>query len=524
MPNMPKLPSLTWLPAILLLLSAGCATVPDNVDRQASHAYDDTTDTSLGRAISAKAAAHPGQSGFLLLPSGLDAFVARVALANGAERSIDAQYYLYHNDLIGHLFTKALVDAAERGVRVRLLVDDMALDQGDVAASMMDSLPNMEVRIINPFSRGQFRALQLLTRFGSVTRRMHNKSFTVDNQVSILGGRNIGSEYFEANPDLAFSDLDVLAVGPVVRDTSKVFDLYWNSSLAYPVTTLVGDLPDVNEVQDKRQHLRDYVTEHHDSAYLQALRESKLAQSIRERDIHLEWGKAELVYDPPEKLTDDRRGDQAQRLVKQVGRYMDQVRRELIIFSPYFVPGKTGTKLLTDMAARGVRVRILTNSLASADVTSVHAGYSRYRRELLRGGVELYELNDKLDRRQRKLKRGAEGSSKASLHAKSFILDRKTIFIGSMNLDPRSVVENTEVGVVLESPRLATTMADWFDTNIDQIAFRVELIQDENGTESLRWIGHKDGVETVYDNEPNTGFWQRFTIGFLKLLPIESQL
>jgi putative cardiolipin synthase len=447
-----------------------------------------------------------------------------LALAADAERSIDAQYYLYHNDLIGRLFTKALVGAAERGVRVRLLVDDMALDQGDIGASMLDSLPNVEVRIINPFSRGQFRGLQFLTRFGSVTRRMHNKSFTVDNQVTILGGRNIGNEYFEANPDLAFSDLDILAVGPVVRDASKVFDLYWNSPLAYPVSTLAGDPPDAEEVREKLRHLQDYVAEHRDSEYLQALHDSKLAQSIRERDIHLEWGKAELVYDPPEKLTDDRRGDQTERLVKQVGRHMDQIRQDLIIFSPYFVPGEPGTAALTAMVARGVRVRILTNSPASSDVSAVHAGYSRYRRELLRGGVELYELNDKLDRRQRKLKRGAEGSSKASLHAKSFILDRKTIFIGSMNLDPRSVVENTEVGVVLESPRLATTMADRFDAHIDQIAFRVELAQDQNGTGSLRWIGHKDGVETVYDNEPDTGFWQRFTVGFLKLLPIESQL
>ena len=223
--------------AVLAALSlvTACATLPENVGRKETFAYSDTGDTLLGREISRQGAAHPGKSGFHLLGNGLDAFVARAVLAHLAERSIDVQYYLYHGDLVGRLFTWQLLQAADRGVRVRLLVDDMDLARRDLVAAALDSHPNMEVRIFNPFSRKTGRGSQYVTRMGSVTRRMHNKSFTVDNQATILGGRNIGSEYFEAHPDLAFADLDVLAIGPVAREVSTAFDRYWNSELAYPV-------------------------------------------------------------------------------------------------------------------------------------------------------------------------------------------------------------------------------------------------------------------------------------------------
>ena len=222
------------------LLGYGCATLPKDFERPESQAYTDTDNTRLGQSRRAEKAAHPGQSGFLLLGNGLDAFVARAVLAQAAERSIDAQYYLLHNDMVGRLFIDQLLKAADRGVRVRLLVDDMDLGGRDLGAAVLDSHPNMEVRIFNPFSRKTGRISQFITRMGSVTRRMHNKSFTVDNQVTILGGRNIGNEYFEADPDLAFADLDVLAIGPVVEEVSTAFDLYWNSELAYPAISTQG--------------------------------------------------------------------------------------------------------------------------------------------------------------------------------------------------------------------------------------------------------------------------------------------
>ena len=399
----------------------------------------------------------------------------------------------------------------------------MDLAGRDLSAAALDSHPNMEVRIFNPFSRKTGRGSQYLTRMGSVTRRMHNKSFTVDSQVTILGGRNIGNEYFEANPDLAFADLDVLAIGPVAREVSTAFDRYWNSELAYPVSVLVDEPPTPEEIGRLRQQLKEFVAAQADSAYLQALRNSDLADEIRKNQVRYSWGNAVVVYDQPEKILQDI-GEQEYRLAPQLKSYVAGVQKEMIIFSPYFVPGEKGTAFLTGLVARGVRVRILTNSLASNDVSIVHAGYSKYRKPLLRGGVELYEMNRKLTREQRQEKKGTGGSSKASLHAKSFVYDRRDVFIGSLNLDPRSVIQNTEIGVVLTSPEIAQGMGEWFDWNVGKMAFRLELKRDENGSEALLWHGMVDGTPQTFDADPYTGFWKRLGIGFLGILPIESQL
>jgi putative cardiolipin synthase len=516
-------------PALLAVLVAlslvtACATLPENVGRKETFAYPDTGDTLLGRAISREGAAHPpGESGFHLLGNGLDAFVARAVLAHFAERSIDVQYYLYHDDLVGRLLTWQLLQAADRGVRVRLLVDDMDLAGRDPGAVALDSHPNVEVRVFNPFSRKTGRTSQFLTRYGSVTRRMHNKSFTVDSQATILGGRNIGNEYFEADPDLAFADLDVIGVGPVARDVSAAFDRYWNSELAYPVSALVGEPPTPEEIGRMRQQLNDFAAAQVDSAYLQALRNSALADKMRKNQVRYSWGEAVVVYDRPEKMLHDA-GEKEYQLAPQLKPYVEGARKELIVFSPYFVPGEAGTAFLTSLAARGVRVRILTNSLASNDVSVVHAGYARYRKPLLRGGVELYEMNRKLTPEQREEKKGAGGSSKASLHAKSFVYDRRQVFIGSMNLDPRAVIHNTEIGVVLTSPEIAQGMGEWFDRNVGKLAFRLELKRGPDGSETLLWHGTADGTPQTFDVDPYTGFWQRLGIGFLGLLPIESQL
>jgi putative cardiolipin synthase len=501
----------------------GCATLPTDFDKPASYALSDTDNTLFGRGVAQKAKAHPGQSGFLLLGNGLDAFVARAVLAQYAERSIDAQYYLFHNDLVGALFVNLLLKAADRGVRVRLLVDDMDMGGRDLGAAVADAHPNMEVRFFNPFSRKAGRTSQFLTRYGSVTRRMHNKSFTVDNQVTILGGRNIGNEYFEADPDLAFADLDVLVIGPAAKQVSSSFDRYWNSELAYPVAALKGEPPTAEEIQQKRQQLDEFVAQQQDSAYLQALRNSNLASQIRSQTVRYRWGEAQVIYDQPEKLLHD--FDQTQyHLSPQIAPFFDGVQKELIIFSPYFVPGKQGTAFLSGLSRRGVRVRILTNSLSSNDVGIVHAGYSKYRKELLRAGVELYEMNKKLTRNQRKEKKGAGGSSKASLHAKSFVFDGEQVFIGSLNLDPRAVEHNTEIGVVFKQKEIARGMTEWFDQNIEKIAFRLELVKNQNGSEGIRWHGVVDGEQKTFKSDPYTGFWRRFGIGFLSIFPIESQL
>jgi len=517
--------SFTTRVAVLMALFfvTGCATLPENVGRKETFAYPETGDTLLGKKISTEEAAHPGESGFHLLGDGRDAFVARAVLARLAERSIDVQYYLYHDDLVGRLLTWQLLQAADRGVRVRMLVDDMDLSGRDPGVIALDSHPNVEVRIFNPFSRKRGRTSQYVTRMGSVTRRMHNKSFTVDSQATILGGRNIGNEYFEADPDLAFADLDVLAIGPVARDVSTAFDQYWNSELAYPVSVLVDEPPTPEEIEQKRRQLKEFVAAQADSAYLQALRSSELAERIRNHQVRFSWGNALVVYDRPEKILHDA-GEKEYQLAPQLKPYVEGVQKELILFSSYFVPGKEGTAFLTGLVARGVRVRILTNSLASNDVSVVHAGYAKYRKALLRGGVELYEMNRKLTREQREEKKGTGGSSKASLHAKSFVFDRNQVFIGSLNLDPRAMIHNTEIGVVLTSPEIAQGMGSWFDNNIGKLAFRLELKRGEDGSETLLWHGLVDGKPETFDAEPYTGFWKRLGIGFLRLLPIESQL
>jgi putative cardiolipin synthase len=508
---------------VFLAALGGCATLPENTDRIESRAFADTQDTRLGRIARDLFPAQGDQSGFILLGRGLDAFLARAVLAQLAERSIDAQYYLLHDDLTGRLFIDQLLRAADRGVRVRLLVDDMDLEGRDVAAVTLDAHPNIEVRIFNPFSRSAGRGAQYISRFGTVTRRMHNKSFTVDNQAAVLGGRNIGDEYFEADPELAFGDLDVLGIGPVARDVSASFDEYWNHALAYPATTLAKETPDEAQIAMARQAHDAFVAQQAESPYLEALRNSRLAEQLQRRQVALHRGGASVVSDHPEKLVAERENKQY-RLATGLEPYIAGLGRELIVYSPYFVPGEEGVAFFKALRARGVRVRILTNSLASTDVSVVHAGYARYRKELLRAGVELYEMNRQIGKEARKESTMTGGSSKASLHAKSFVLDRQHVFIGSMNLDPRSLVENTEIGVVVSAPEIAEGMAEWFDVNVERLAFRVTLETNKNGSEQLRWHGQEAGVPQVFDVEPYTGFWQRFGVGFMQLLPIESQL
>lgn len=509
---------------IALTIVSGCATtLPDNTNRHATQAYTNTADTYFGRQIADDLAAHPDKSGFILLASGLDAFVARAVLAHRAEKSIDAQYYLFHDDLTGKLFLDQLMKAADRGVRVRLLVDDMDLEGKDLGAAALDRHPNMAVRFFNPFSRESGRLSQFVTRLGSVTRRMHNKSFTVDNQVTILGGRNIGDEYFEAQPDLAFADLDVMAIGPAVARVSASFDKYWNSELAYPATTIAKRHPTDAEAEEGLAAFNAFIARQVDSTYMQALRDSDLANRMRADRLEFYWGNADVVYDQPEKILHEK--DKTEyHLTPQLEPYFDGVEKELLLFSPYFVPGKEGTAFLTDLAGKGARVRILTNSLSSTDVSIVHSGYMKYRETLLRSGVELYELNKRLTREERKLKKGQEESSKASLHTKSFVFDREKVFIGSLNLDPRAIVENTEIGVVILSADMAREMSAWFDENIEKVAFRLELKKGKSGSERILWHGFENGQPRTFTVEPYTSLWRRFTAGFLRLLPIESQL
>ncbi len=509
---------------LTLLLSGGCAPLPKDYERSITYAYPDTDNTTLGQARHDEKAAHPGESGFKLLANGLDAFVARAVLSDYAELSIDAQYFMIHNDLVAKLFIDHLMKAADRGVRIRLLVDDIDIGGRDLGAAIMDSHPNVEVRIFNPFSRRASRLRQLFTHYGSVTRRMHNKSFIVDNQVAILGGRNIGNEYFQANPTIAFSDLDVVAIGPVVNEASRSFDLYWNNELSYPVIALKGEEPNADQIKRAAMKHAEFVTSQQNSPYLRALRDANLSEEIRQKRVSYSWGKAEVIYDQPDKIKHDFDKKELHIAPKLLA-HVDETKQEFIALTPYFVPRKSGLEYLKKMSRRGVLVRILTNSLASTNHSFVHAGYAKHRNELLRAGVELYEVNPAVKSRQHGDVQNVDyGEETTVLHAKTFILDREKIFIGSFNLDPRSIDYNTEIGVVFSSEAIANRIADWLDQNLAHVAFRLELVTDEAGHEKIVWHGFEDGEEVSYEKDPYTGFWLRLYINLLTLLPIDSHL
>jgi putative cardiolipin synthase len=345
----------------------------------------------------------------------------------------------------------------------------------------------------------------------------------VDNQATIVGGRNIGAQYFDADPALAFSDLDVLAIGPAAAQVSKEFDLYWNSEFAYPVSVLARELPTTEEVKERREELAAFTASQVESPYIKAVKGSPFAKELRANAIKLVWGETVVLYDMPEKLLHDFDALEFH-LAPKLKSYTDALERELIIFTPYFVPGKKGTAFLVGLAKRGVKVRILTNSLASMDHVIVFAHYSKYRKALLRGGVELYEVDEALTRAERKKRRGEDlSSSKSTLHAKSFVFDRKKVFVGSLNLDPRALVHNTEMGVVLSSEELASWMSDAFKEHAHKGAFRLELQKKRCWPDKIVWHDMEDGGETFY-HEPQTGFWRRFGAGLMRWLPVESQL
>ena len=498
---------------MLLALLAGCASLPSLDGRIVSTALADTDGTRLGRAAQAAARAHPGASGVLALADGRDAFAARVRLADAAERSLDVQYYLWRNDMSGVLLFEALRRAADRGVRVRLLLDDNnTTDEIDDVLAALDAHPNVEVRLFNPFPVRRWRAFGFLGDFPRLNRRMHNKSFTADNQVTIVGGRNVGDNYFDAANDLLFVDLDVLAVGPVVQDVSRDFDRYWASDSAYPVGRV---LPPADPATLAAVRERAASVERDPAArdYLAALADQPFVRALLAHRLPLEWSPVHLVSDDPAKGLGRASRDEllAARLRRIVG---DAPRRALELVSPYFVPGENGTEYFAQLARSGVQVVVLTNSLAATDVMAVHAGYARWRKPLLEAGVTLYEMKPTAER-------GAPqrtgSSSAASLHAKTFVFDRERVFVGSFNIDPRSLRLNTELGVVIDNRSLAATIAGTISRNVAERAWRMRL--GDGG--ALQWVETQAGREVVHDEEPGSGFWRRLGVRLMSLLPLD---
>jgi putative cardiolipin synthase len=511
---------LLWLLGVVLLWTSACAKLPPNNDRTPSSAITDGQKTLLGRHYKAQLVDHEGKSGVFLLSSGLDAFVARAILTQLAQASIDVQYYMFHQDTVGQLLLNELLRAADRGVRVRVLIDDIYGGDADDVWTALDSHPQMEVRLFNPFVRDASKNLQWITRFSDLNYRMHSKSFTVDNQATIVGGRNIGDEYFDASPDLAFADLDLFSIGPVVPKVSAAFDEYWNSDYAYPASTLTQPVG-AEQLDAIKQRLYEASRQEEATVYIEALKNSGLAQGLLAGGVDFKWAEeAIVIHDSSEKKARKENWNE-ELLISKLWPYLDRAAEELIIVSPYFIPGKKGADALCKMSQRGVNVRILTNSLASNDVAAVHAGYSKYRKQLLGCEVTLYELDERITEKAEAHFTWLKGLSKSSLHAKSMVIDRKAMFVGSMNLDPRSLHINNEIGILFLNPEIAEESARNFDLNIEKAAFRLSLDPD-NG--DITWQATKQGEEIIYDTEPYVGFWKRFFVDIIRLLPVESQL
>ena len=507
--------SLSRAMAIITLLSLqGCAELPSLDHRHASTALQDTATTSLGRTLAPMQQAHAGQSGVFAIADGHDAFAARVLLADAAERSLDAQYFIWKKDISGTLLLEAMQRAADRGVRVRLLLDDGNTQGLEATIAELDAHPNIEVRLFNPFIGLRLHAAGYVLDFGRLNRRMHNKSFTVDNQATIVGGRNIGDEYFDAGHRIPFLDLDVLAVGPVVNDVSQEFDRYWASGSSYPAHLV---LPAVRTASANRLRRVAVLIEQDPASrvYTEAIARAPFVREMLAHRLSFDWAEVRLLSDDPEKglglTTDD------ELLWPQLKRILKTPKRELLVVSPYFVPGKEGADFFITLAKSGVKVTVFTNSLAATDVPAVHAGYARQRKRLLAAGVGLFELQRKAPAPDDEGLQPSIGSSGSTLHAKTFCIDGERVFVGSFNFDPRSARLNTEMGLVIDSPALALSITDSLRRDIADHAYEVRLTK----TGALRWIDRAGGKDLVYEQEPGTSLWQRLKVDLLSILPIE---
>ena len=507
---------LSHLIVLLVVALSGCASLPPPAGRTESTALAGTVDTLLGRAVAPLVAANPGRTGVHPLFDPRDAFAARVAFAGVAQKSLDVQYYIWHDDTVGNLMFEALWRAADRGVRVRLLLDDHNTAGLDRTIAALDAHPNIEVRLYNPHVHRDLRALDFVAEFTRMNRRMHNKSFTFDNRVAVVGGRNIGNEYFGAGSGVVFADLDVVVIGAVVPEVSREFDLYWNSPSAYPAAGFVGTAA-ADEVRDLQAKFVRTRSSPEAVAYLEAVAASPLVTYLLERKVAFEWTGAKVYHDDPAKTLDaDERMEDLlfPKLLDAMGR--PETRLDLV--SPYFVPGDAGTALLAAMVGRGVRVRILTNSLASSDEPAVHSGYAKRRTDLLRAGVTIYELKPTAAAEARAKQDGFEAKGSAGLHAKTFAVDGRRIFVGSFNMDQRSMHLNTEMGVVLDSPMLAQALGKTFDQTIPDVAYEVRLGSDGR---TPYWIERTAHGEVRHDTEPATTAVQRMGVEMLSILPIE---
>lgn len=497
--------------ALMGALLVSACSLPSLLNRPSSSALPASPDARLARAVIPLTEQHPGKSGVHALPVPEEAFAVRGLLAAAAERSIDAQYYIWHDDVTGTLLFQALCAAADRGVRVRLLLDDNDTAGLDPTIAALAAHANIEVRLFNPLVNRRARWSNYLFDFGRINHRMHNKSFTVDNEVTVVGGRNIGDEYFNAGGDVTFADLDVVAIGPIVAQVSNSFDAFWNSASAYPAQSIVG-APAADAAARLAARFAASDADPRAKSYLESLRSTTFVAEIGTQSLAFEWSDVRLVADDPAKVFAD---DRELLLLPHLFEITGAPRREFDVVSPYFVPKDLGTVSFVKLAQQGVAVQVLTNSLESNDVAAVHAGYAKRRKKLLHGGVKLYEL------KATPLPGGRPShshSSSGALHAKTFQIDGKLAFVGSFNFDPRSARLNTEIGLVIESPAMAEQLHEFFSGRIRQRAYVVTLTPDDK----IEWLETTPfGTTITYTSEPNASAMRRGMVDVLSVMPID---
>jgi len=494
--------------------TTGGGARPDTDDRAMPLAEG----TELDRLMEGPEAAHPGQSGFRLVSHGPEALALRARSALLAGRSLDVQTYIWHADLTGQYLAHRVLQAADRGVRVRLLVDDMDARAKNQGFAALDAHPNIRVRMFNPFESRTgvvSKILEIAGRFPRLNRRMHNKTWIADNRIAVVGGRNLGDEYFGGDDEVNFFDLDFAMVGPIVRDASDSFDRYWNASVVRSMRELAPDRVNDEELARIRGILEEAVEEAEASPFASVVREDDAVQRLAAGDWPMEWTDTwRFVSDDPEKVRRDGRPQDASRVLSVLRSAFEEGRESAVVISPYFVPGPLGSRILLSAVREGRRVHVLTNSLVANDVAAVHGGYTRYRSRLLDGGVGLWELKPQAGRG---VPSRAFRTSGASLHTKALAVDGRMIFVGSYNLDPRSRFLNCEQGVMAESGPLAAQLEEIFERQTSGThAWKVS--RDARGR--LEWT---DG-EATWGAEPQATVARRLQAWLARVLPVEAQL
>ncbi len=494
----------TWL-ALALSILAGCASLPQHVKKHPSEALEFPQNTRLGRIVAeSEEGKGTNLSGLRLLASGDEALDSLITLADYAERTLDIQYYIIHQDESARTLLQHVREAADRGVRVRLLVDDLNTAGEDRRFMHLGQHPNVEVRVFNPFPGGRSatwsRILTSISDIPRINHRMHNKLMVADNALAITGGRNIGDEYFTLDKHSNFIDLDLVGAGPIVPQLSASFDAFWNSKYAYPIASVAGSQPPASEPPPgEKASAAPAISQDGDW----------LRRELDDHTLSLIWAPATVLADRPAKIASDVAPDQEETIANSIATLMRSAQQEILVISPYFVPGDEGVGLMRDLIARGVHIRILTNSLASTDAPLVHNGYARYRIRLLKMGVELYEVRPRLG--QKRARFHPFRSANASLHAKALVIDRRTVFIGSLNMDGRSKRFNSELGLVVRSPEIARQVAGILDDISADGSYKLTL--DPAG--HILWSIGEGSDERVWHTEPETTLMQRFALKLL---------